>query len=55
MRIRELANHCCAMECERGVDIKIDINENLILVKDIKEWLLTRKIKDCYGNEIGTM
>ena len=53
MRICELAKHCCAMKCERGFDKKIDMNENPILVKEIREWLLTRKIKDRYGNEIG--
>ena len=31
------------------------MNENPILVKYIIEWLLTRKIKDRYGNEIGTI
>ena len=55
MRICELANHCCVMKCERSFDKKIDINENPILVKDIREWLFTRKIKDRYGNEIGTI
>ena len=43
------------MKCERSFDKKIDINENPILVKDIREWLFTRKIKDRYGNEIGTI
>ena len=55
MGICKLANHCCVMKCERGFDIKIDMNENPVLVKDIREWLLTRKIKDHYGNEIGTI
>ena len=43
------------MKSDRGFDIKIDMNENPILVKDIKEWLLTRKIKDGYGNDFGTI
>ena len=43
------------MKCERSFDKKIDMNENPILVKDIREWLFTRKIKDRYGNEIGTI
>ena len=49
MRICELANHCCIMKYDRGFDIKVDMNENPILVKDIREWLLTRKIKDSSG------
>ena len=31
------------------------MNENPILVKDIREWLLTRKIKDRYGNDFGAI
>ena len=55
MRICELADHCCVTKSDRGFDIKVDMNENLILVKDIKEWLLTRKNKDRYGNDFGTI
>ena len=31
------------------------MNENSILVEDIREWLLTRKYKDRYGNNFGTI
>ena len=55
MRICELTDHCCVIKSDRGFDIKVDMNENPILVKDIREWLLTRKIKDWYGNNFGTI
>ena len=44
LRICELANHCCVIKNERGFDIKIDIEGNKILVNDIRNYLLTRKI-----------
>ena len=55
MRICKLADHCCVTKSDRGFDIKVDMNENPILVKDIRDWLLTRKIKDRYGNDFGTI
>ena len=55
MRICKLADHCCVIKSDRGFDIKVEMNENPILVKDIREWLLTRKIKDRYGNDFGTI
>ena len=55
MGICKLADHCCVIKSDRGFDIKVDMNENLILVKDIREWLLTRKIKDRYGNDFSTI
>ena len=55
MRICELADHCCVTKSDRGFDIKVDMNENPILVKDIREWLLTREIKDRYANDFGTI
>ena len=55
MRICKLADHCCAIKSHRGSDIKVEMNENPILVRDIREWLLTRKIKDRYSNDFGTI
>ena len=55
MRICELADHCCVTKSDRGFDIKVDMNENPILVNNIREWLLTRKIKDRYSNDFGTI
>ena len=55
IRICELADHCCVIKSDRSVDIKVDMNENPILVKDIRECLLTRRIKDRYGNDFGTI
>ena len=43
------------MKSDRGFDIKFDMNENPTLVKDIRGWLLTRKIKDKYGIDFGTI
>ena len=54
MRIFELADHCWVTKSDRGLDIKVDMNENPILLKDIRESLLTGKIKDRYGNDFGT-
>ena len=54
MRICELADHYCVIKSDRGFDIKVDMTENPMLVKDIREWLLTRKIKDRNGNDFGT-
>ena len=55
MRICELADHCCVIKSDRGFNIKVDMNKNPILLKDITEWLLTRKIKYRYGNDFGTI
>ena len=55
MRICKLADHCCAIKSDRGFDIKVEMNENPILVKDIREWLLTRKVKDRCSNDFGTI
>ena len=55
MRICELADHCCVIKSDRGFDINVDMNKNPILVKNIREWLLTRKIKDRYSNDFGTI
>ena len=55
MRICELADHCCVTKSDRGFDIKVDMDENPILVKDIREQLLTRKIKDRNGSDFGTV
>ena len=55
MRICELADHCCVIKSDRGFNIKVDMNKNPILLKDIREWLLTRKIKYRYGNDFGAI
>ena len=55
MRICKLADHCCVTKPAEGFDIKVDMSENPILVNNIREWLLTRKIKDRYGNDFGTI
>ena len=55
MRICKLADHCCVTKSAEGFDIKVDMSENPILVNNIREWLLTRKIKDRYGNDFGTI
>ena len=55
MRICKLADHCCVIKSDRGFDIKVDMTEKPMLVKDIREWLLTRKIKDRNGNDFGTI
>ena len=55
MRICELADYCCVTKSDRGFDIKVEMNKNRILVQDIREWLLTRKIKDRHGNDFGTI
>ena len=55
MRICKLADPCCVTKSDRGFDIKVDMNENPILVNNIREWLLTRKIKDRYSNDFGTI
>ena len=50
LRICELANHCCVIKNERGFNIRIDIEENKILVNNIKNYFLTRKIQDHVGH-----
>lgn len=55
LRICELASCCCVIKNGKGFDIRVDINENLVLVSDIRKWLLTRKVIDCIGSDYGTI
>ena len=43
-RTWELANHCCVMKNDKGLDIEVDMRENAVLVNDMKRWSLNRKI-----------
>ena len=54
LRICELANHCCVMKNHKSFDIGVDMRENVVLINDIRKWLLSRKIIDRTGNDYGT-
>ena len=54
LRICELANHCCVMKNHKGFDIGVDMRENVVLINDMRKWLLSRKIIDRTGNDYGT-
>ena len=50
LRICELANRCCVIKNERGFDIRIDAEHNKVLVNDIRNYLLPRKLQDRVDN-----
>ena len=44
LRVCELANHCCVMKNDKGFDITVDVSENLVLVNDMKKWVINRRM-----------
>ena len=54
LRICELGIHFCVMKNDRGFDIRVDMREKVVLINDMRKWLLSRKIIDRTGNDYGT-
>ena len=44
LRVCESANHCCVMKNDKGFDITVDVSENLVLVNDMKKWVINRRM-----------
>ena len=42
------------MKNDRGFDIRVDMREKVVLINDMRKWLLSRKIIDRTGNDYGT-
>ena len=42
------------MKNHKSFDIGVDMRENVVLINDMRKWLLSRKIIDRTGNDYGT-
>ena len=44
LRVCELGNHYCVVKTEKGFDITVDVRENAVLINDMKNWVLNRRM-----------
>ena len=47
LRVCELVNECAIVRNEKGFDIRIGNIINVVLVEDMKKWVLHRKVNIC--------